>query len=303
MTAACSSPEPRPPDAWLLPPDPSLVDSEQHVRTRDHGGRRLSCCSCIIWPGGPPDHAAPRMEPRLRGRHYLFPGGGGGAFRGRAVSDFPAGTSRTAEVDANIAWLAAEPRRASTSSSAPTTKRRRSSNARSSARPALSYPNYRVWVLDDGRRALAAATVGATWLPLSDPARQQGRKGRQYQSCAARMSRDCRIRLNSSPSSMPISCRCPIPDAPMACFPIDRSASCRRRNISSTPIRFRPILPPREVWPDEQRLFFDVVMPVKDAWGAAFCCGTSSVIRFAPLCGSAAFRPIRSPKTIWSRYG
>lgn len=37
------------------------------------------------------------------------------------------------------------------------------------------------------------------------------------------------------------------------------------------------------VWPDEQRFFFDVVMPSKDAWGGAFCCGTSSVLRFAPL--------------------
>jgi cellulose synthase (UDP-forming) len=37
------------------------------------------------------------------------------------------------------------------------------------------------------------------------------------------------------------------------------------------------------VLPDEQRFFFDVVMPAKDAWSAAFCCGTSSIIRFAPL--------------------
>jgi len=37
------------------------------------------------------------------------------------------------------------------------------------------------------------------------------------------------------------------------------------------------------VWPDEQRYFFDVVMAAKDAWGAAFCCGTSSIVRFTPL--------------------
>jgi cellulose synthase (UDP-forming) len=34
---------------------------------------------------------------------------------------------------------------------------------------------------------------------------------------------------------------------------------------------------------DEQRYFFDVVMAAKDAWGASFCCGTSSVIRFDVL--------------------
>lgn len=35
------------------------------------------------------------------------------------------------------------------------------------------------------------------------------------------------------------------------------------------------------VWPDEQRFFFNVLMPCKDAWGAAFCCGTSAVFRAA----------------------
>jgi cellulose synthase (UDP-forming) len=38
-----------------------------------------------------------------------------------------------------------------------------------------------------------------------------------------------------------------------------------------------------KVWPDEQRFFFDHVMASKDAWGAAFCCGTSSVIRVGAL--------------------
>jgi cellulose synthase (UDP-forming) len=36
-------------------------------------------------------------------------------------------------------------------------------------------------------------------------------------------------------------------------------------------------------WPDEQRYFFEVVLPSKDAWSAAFCCGTSSIIRLRPL--------------------
>jgi len=37
------------------------------------------------------------------------------------------------------------------------------------------------------------------------------------------------------------------------------------------------------VWPDEQRFFFDVLMPCKDAWGVAFFCGTSAVFRVAAL--------------------
>jgi cellulose synthase (UDP-forming) len=37
------------------------------------------------------------------------------------------------------------------------------------------------------------------------------------------------------------------------------------------------------VWPDEQRFFFDTIMPSRDAWNLAFCCGTSSLIRFKAL--------------------
>lgn len=36
-------------------------------------------------------------------------------------------------------------------------------------------------------------------------------------------------------------------------------------------------------YPDEQRLFFDHLQPARDAWGIAFCCGTSSMIRWSAL--------------------
>ena len=36
-------------------------------------------------------------------------------------------------------------------------------------------------------------------------------------------------------------------------------------------------------WPDEQRFFFNYLLESKDAWGAAFCCGTSAVFRVAAL--------------------
>jgi len=41
------------------------------------------------------------------------------------------------------------------------------------------------------------------------------------------------------------------------------------------------------VWPDEQRFFFNHLLASKDAWGAAFCCGTSAVFRVEALerCG------------------
>lgn len=42
-------------------------------------------------------------------------------------------------------------------------------------------------------------------------------------------------------------------------------------------------------WPDEQRFFFDTILPSKDAWGTAFCCGTSSVIDFRVLMQAGGF--------------
>ena len=36
-------------------------------------------------------------------------------------------------------------------------------------------------------------------------------------------------------------------------------------------------------YPDEQRFFFDHLQPARDAWGIAFCCGTSSVIRWTAV--------------------
>lgn len=38
-----------------------------------------------------------------------------------------------------------------------------------------------------------------------------------------------------------------------------------------------------DIMPDEQRFFFDVMLPAKDAWGIAFCCGTSSIARTEAL--------------------
>ncbi|MFU0505824.1 glycosyltransferase [Pseudaminobacter sp. NGMCC 1.201702] len=36
-------------------------------------------------------------------------------------------------------------------------------------------------------------------------------------------------------------------------------------------------------YPDEQRFFFDHLQPARDSWGIAFCCGTSSVIRWSAI--------------------
>jgi len=39
----------------------------------------------------------------------------------------------------------------------------------------------------------------------------------------------------------------------------------------------------RHVLPDDQRLFFDEIMPARDGWDCAFCCGSNSITRRAAL--------------------
>jgi cellulose synthase (UDP-forming) len=41
--------------------------------------------------------------------------------------------------------------------------------------------------------------------------------------------------------------------------------------------------------PDEQRFFFDTLLPAKDGWGAAFSCGTSSMVRATALAAVGGF--------------
>jgi cellulose synthase (UDP-forming) len=42
-------------------------------------------------------------------------------------------------------------------------------------------------------------------------------------------------------------------------------------------------------YPDEQRFFFDHMQPARDAWGIAFCCGTSSIARWRAVQDAGGF--------------
>jgi cellulose synthase (UDP-forming) len=42
-------------------------------------------------------------------------------------------------------------------------------------------------------------------------------------------------------------------------------------------------------YPDEQRFFFDHVQPARNAWGVAFCCGPSSMMRWSSLMAIGGF--------------
>jgi cellulose synthase (UDP-forming) len=147
----------------------------------------------------------------------------------------------------------------------------------------IRYPNMRVWVLDDGRRDWLAdlcAQKGCQYLTRPDNSHAKaGNINHAIRHLA---------KLESPPEFVAVL------DADFVPFSnfVSR-ALCLFKDpttgIVQTPQHFfnpDPIqsnLAITEVFPDEQRFFFDNIMPAKDAWGLAFCCGTSSVIRFSAL--------------------
>ena len=154
---------------------------------------------------------------------------------------------------------------------------------------ALDYANFRVWVCDDGRRSgikMLCERLRCGYLTRSDNAHAK----------AGNINNALR-RLSTLPQQPDFIC---ILDADFVVAPqfLKRALPLmkdRDVGVVQTPQHFfnpDPIqsnLAISRVWPDEQRFFFDIVMPSKDAWGGAFCCGTSSIIRFPALISIGGF--------------
>jgi cellulose synthase (UDP-forming) len=147
----------------------------------------------------------------------------------------------------------------------------------------MNYPNFRVWVLDDGRRDWLSdlcAQKGCRYLTRPDNSHAKaGNINHAVRHLAA---------LSSPPDFIAVL------DADFVPFSnfVSRGLCLFKETavgIVQTPQHFfnsDPIqnnLAISEVLPDEQRFFFDIIMPSKDAWELAFCCGTSSIIRFSAL--------------------
>jgi cellulose synthase (UDP-forming) len=148
---------------------------------------------------------------------------------------------------------------------------------------AMDYANCRIWVLDDGRRRWLedlCQRTGARYLTRPD---NNHAKAGNINHALEHIGR-----LDELPEFIAVLDADFVPKASFlartVCLMRDESVG-----IVQTPQHFinpDPIqenLAAADVWPDEQRYFFDVLMPSKDAWGAAFCCGTSSLIRYSAL--------------------
>ncbi|CAG9176840.1 hypothetical protein LMG23992_03350 [Cupriavidus laharis] len=145
---------------------------------------------------------------------------------------------------------------------------------------AIDYPNFRVWVLDDTRRdwlKAYCARVGANYVTRPDNTHAKaGNLNNGLQHSAA-------LPDGGAPYIMVLD----------ADFAPNRNILLRTVGLfddprvgvvqtpqfyyNADPIQYN--LRSTECWVDEQRAFFDIMQPAKDAWGTAFCIGTSFVVR------------------------
>jgi cellulose synthase (UDP-forming) len=144
---------------------------------------------------------------------------------------------------------------------------------------ALDYPNLTVWVLDDKRRDWLrdyCERVGARH--LTRPDNKGAKAGNLNNGLAA----------TAQLSNAPIILVLDADFAPRSDFlkrtvglllsePEIAIVQTPQFYYNADPIQHNLLA--SQSWVDDQRFFFDVFQPAKDAWGCAFCVGTSFIVR------------------------
>ena len=197
--------------------------------------------------------------------------------------------NRTREVEANMAWLRSQPAPRVDLFICTYNEEAAILERTIVGATGLKYPNLRVWVLDDGKRPWLrdlTEQLGCGYITRPD----------NRHAKAGNINHALRYvaQLPEPPEFISIldADFVPMPDFLARAMSLFRDGAV---GVVQTPQHFinpDPIqtnLAAAHVWPDEQRFFFDVILASKDAWGAAFCCGTSSVIRFRPLMAIGGF--------------
>ena len=145
---------------------------------------------------------------------------------------------------------------------------------------ASDHPSVRVWVLDDGRRPwlrALCARLGARYLTREDNAHAK----------AGNMNAGLAV-LRREPIAPDFIGVLDADFVPHTDF-VTRALALfydPKVGLVQTPQHFfnpDPIqhnLGITRGYPDEQRFFFDHIQPARDAWSIAFCCGTSSMMRW-----------------------
>ena len=148
---------------------------------------------------------------------------------------------------------------------------------------ALNYPNSEVLVLDDGRRDWLkkyCIKKGVRYLTRAD---NQGYKAGNMNHALDVLSQDL-----IQPDFIAVLDADFVPhrgfiSRALALFsnPTIGLVQTPQHFYNADPIQHNLKL--SRSYPDEQRFFFDCVQPSRDAWSIAFCCGTSSMLRWSAV--------------------
>lgn len=142
----------------------------------------------------------------------------------------------------------------------------------------LDYPNFRVWVLDDGRRSWLKAYCEEKGVGYMTRPNNTHAKAGNINHALSNTNGDFLALFDAD-------------------FIVQRNFLMRTLGFFSDPAvgivqvphafyNHDPVqtnLALRKSLPDDQRFFFEAIMPSRDAWDGAFCCGSNSLTRRAAL--------------------
>jgi cellulose synthase (UDP-forming) len=142
----------------------------------------------------------------------------------------------------------------------------------------LDYPNFRVWVLDDGRRSWLKAYCEEKGVGYMTRPNNAHAKAGNINHALSKTNGDFVALFDAD-------------------FIVQRNFLMRTLGFFSDPAvgivqvphafyNHDPVqtnLALRKSLPDDQRFFFEAIMPSRDAWDSAFCCGSNSLTRRAAL--------------------
>ena len=161
------------------------------------------------------------------------------------------------------------------------------------ARPASIHPDLRVWVLDDGARHWVRELAGRTGRITSPRQAATARQGGNVNNGLAHALSTGRepefVLLLDADFTVSRN----ILRRTLGCSRRTTLRSCKRHSTFSIPTRSRAGLLCAASGRTSSGSSSTICSKPSDAWGAAFCCGTSAVIRVTALEASAAWPPRR----------
>src|SRR3984957_18625289 len=142
----------------------------------------------------------------------------------------------------------------------------------------LDYPNFRAWVLDDGRRPWVKAFCEAKGVGYLTRPNNAHAKAGNINHALTKTSADFVAIFDAD--------FIPHRNFLMRTIGFFADPSIGVVQVPHAFYNYDPTqssLALQKALPDDQRFFFDAVMPSRDGWNAAFCCGSNSVTRRAAL--------------------